>query len=948
METKKNILIVEDERIIAEDIRRTLHNFGYNVLGIYSSGEIAIQKVVESEPDLILMDIMLEGNMTGIEAAAKIKETYHIPIIYLTAYANENTLQSAKITEPFGYIIKPFEERELHATIEMAFYKYEIDKDLQRKTQQQEQLLESAKHLTSSLDVTTVLTHIGNGAKEILDAYSCTIYLLQSDSKTLNPVVAIDPEYKNEILATSLNIENSFTGKAILSKKSIIFNNTTSDDTGLSIPGTSDHNDEHVIVAPFKSDEIILGAMCLSRLGNKFTQEDLVLADAFAAHASAALTNAQNHKQLVNEIEERQQAEMKLSETQFRLATIFTNMPNIVIYERFGGKSFISENIYEMLGYNPEKFQNLDIRQSDIVHTKDGEIIRTKFDNWFNSGKEDFLTLWYRLKRSDGVYIWVEDRMIKIEPESGEKYISGVMIDNTNLKNAEEALKESQLLYKGVVEDQSELIVRFDSYGKLKFVNDAYCRYYETKFQQAIDTNWFDNFPEDQQHLIENKMINLSKQNPTYTFELKEPEQEKWIEWTIRSVYDGYDSVIGFQAVGRITTQRKLAEIEKANIMEQLIQSQKMEVVGRLAGGVAHDFNNLLTAINGYAGLAFSKLGKDDPVRKDIKVIQECGDKAANLTKQLLTFSRKQIVEPKILNINQIILEIEKMLIRLIGEDIKFDTQVEEKIKSIKVDKVQLEQILTNLVVNARDAIEENGNIKVSTHNVTLRKEIDTVHNTIEPGDYVMLSVKDNGSGISEDVMEHIFEPFFTTKEHGQGTGLGLATVFGIIKQNDGAILIESEIGRGSEFKIYFPSVDQIAEDQSIPIDEKDMPSGDETILLTEDEDSIREFVSDILTEYGYTILEARNGLDALEVANKYDKSIHLLLSDVVMPLMNGQQLAEALKDTHPETKVLFMSGYTSFTAIQKGILEMKTGFLQKPFTANDIIMKVRTILDTE
>jgi len=943
----EKILIVEDERIIAEDIKRTLMNFGYDVLGIFSSGEVAIAKIEELKPSLILMDIMLEGKMTGIDAAAVIKKNFNIPIVYLTAYANENTLQSAKITEPFGYIIKPFEERELHATIEMAFYRYKIEKALQKKTFQQEQLLESAKHLTSSLDLTEVLTQIGKGAKEILNSYSCVIYLLLEDQQTLKPVVAIDPDYQKEILATNLNLENSFTGKAVKSRKSLIFNNSVSDNTGLSIPGTGETEDEHVIVAPFSIDDNVLGAMCLSRMGVVFTEEDLTLTNAYAAYASAALKNAQNHRRLEVEIEERHLAEKKLHETQFRLTTIFTNVPNITIYEKYGGRSFISDNIHDLLGYKPEKFINRKIRFSDLIHPEDKEIVKQKFLSWFEHGIKDFLTLWYRLKKTDGDYIWIEDRMVKIIPDNGKKYISGVMIDNSHLKQAEEALKESQLLYKGVVEDQSELIIRFDEHGKFSFVNEAYCRYLGKEYKAIVGTNWFENLPIDLKQDIKKQMINLKIKNPTYTFEFHSTEPENWIEWTIRAVFDTENIIIAYQSVGINITDRKLAELEKENIMNQLIQSQKMEVVGRLAGGVAHDFNNLLTAINGYAGLAYSKLGDNHAVRKEIKVIQDCGEKAANLTKQLLTFSRKQIVEPQVLNINSVILEVEKMLKRLIGEDIAFKTIIEPDIKAIRVDKVQLEQILTNLVVNARDAINENGKITIFTKNVSLIERIDSVHNKIEPGDYVSFSVKDNGSGIAEEVMDHIFEPFFTTKEQGKGTGLGLATVFGIIKQNGGAILIDSEPDSGSEFKIFFPAINEIAEETSAEIDENDLPRGNETILLTEDEESIREFVLDILEEYGYTILEAEDGLKALEIAKKYTKTIHLLLSDVVMPQMNGQQLAEALKDIHPETKVMFMSGYTESIAIQKGILELKTGFLQKPFSANDLISKVRKMIDS-
>jgi len=252
------------------------------------------------------------------------------------------------------------------------------------------------------------------------------------------------------------------------------------------------------------------------------------------------------------------------------------------------------------------------------------------------------------------------------------------------------------------------------------------------------------------------------------------------------------------------------------------------------------------------------------------------------------------------------------------------------------------------LKLNARDAVTVNGKITILTSNVAVKDDVATKHNKITSGNYVVLSVQDNGTGMTEEVKEHLFEPFFTTKEQGKGTGLGLATVFGIIKQNNGAIIVDSEIDKGTVFNIYFPAIDEVAEDISLEVDEKDLPSGNETILLTEDEESIREFVLDILEEYGYKILEAEDGEKALELAKSYPQHIDLLLSDVVMPTMNGQQLAEALKDCHPETKVMFMSGYTEDTAIQKGILELKTGFLQKPFTANDLITKVRKILDSE
>ncbi len=948
---KNKIFIVEDERIIAEDIKRTLLNFGYEVPAIVSSGETAIEQANELNPDLVLMDIMLEGKMNGIQAASRIRENLNIPVIYLTAYANEYTLQSAKTTEPFGYIIKPFEERELHATIEMAFYRHKIEIALHKKSHQQELLLESAKHLTSSLDVKKVLAQIGKGAREILHSHTCAIYLLEQNNKVLHPVVVIDPEYEKETLSTKLDIDQSFTGLAVKAKKGMIFNFSEEQKSGTHIPGTPIQKDEHIIVAPFIIDDEVIGAVCLSKIGTEFTEEDLTLTEAFATYASTALKNAQTHRQLQIEMEERQIAEKKLRETQARLALIFKNVPNIILYEKYGGKEFVSENIYDLLGYKAEEFLNRKIQISNIIHPEDKNIISRKFKNWFASEKYDFLTLWYRLQKADKSYVWIEDRIILIKPETGKKYIVGIMIDNSDIKHAEEALKESQLLYKGVVEDQSELIIRYRSDGTLTFINGAYCRYYDRAYSDIIGSNWFNTFLENDKKKICGKIINLTKKNPTLTFEYKESfseDETRWIEWTIRAIFDEEDHIIEYQSVGRNITDSKLAEKEKENIMKQLIQSQKMEVVGRLAGGIAHDFNNLLTAINGYANIALTKLSPDNPIKKDIEVIQSCGEKAADLTSQLLAFSRKQIVEPAVMNLNSVILEMDKMLKRLIGEDIEFITSPGKNLNSVKVDKGQIEQILTNLVVNARDALTDSGKIIVKTSNAHLGKEISSIHNKIAPGNYVMLSIKDNGIGMNEEVQKHIFEPFFTTKDHGKGTGLGLATVFGIIQQNNGYIFIDSEEGKGTDFTIYFQVCDEIAVEVSASIDKDNLPKGNETILLTEDEPSIRDFVYDILEEYGYTILEASNGEEALKITKQYNKPIHLLFTDMVMPNMNGHQLAQAIRKLHPKIKVLFMSGYTESPAIQRGILEETTAFLQKPFSSSDLILKVRKVLDSE
>lgn len=947
MENSK-ILIIEDERIIAEDIKRTLVNFKFEVVGIFSTGIEAIQKAEELKPDLILMDIMLEGKMTGIEAAGLIKDKFSIPIIYLTAYANKQTLDDAKITEPFGYIIKPFEERELNATIEMAFYRYKINKKLEAKSKQQQLLLESASHLTSSLDVTEVLTQIAKNANNLLSTYTCCIYLLEDDKYTLTPVVVIDPDYKNEVLATKLTIDNSFTGQAVTKKKCLIFNDAIDRESGLQIPNTDENDNECLIVAPFIADSTVLGAMCLSRQNIDFTEEDKTLAIGFATYAATALKNAQTHRELQSEIEERRITEQKLDQTQIRLASIFANTPDIVLYEKFGGRAFLSDNVKNLLGYDADDLISRKIKFGSIVHKQDYDLISKKFKTWFDSESMIPLSLWYRATKKDGSSCWIEDRMAKIIDDKGKKYISGVLIDFTALKKAENALRDSESRYKAVVEDQSEYINRYLPDGTITFVNQAFCRYVGKEESELLGSNWMEDLkPEYRQNILQ-RLNNLTVDNPVTSFvydKTMDDNSHRYTEWIYRAIYDKNNDVKQYQAIGKNVSERIIAEQEKEALQNQLFQSQKMEVIGRLAGGIAHDFNNLLTTINGRSAHVLKKIEKSSPLYHEVETISECGTKAANLTRQLLAFSRKQIVTPKFIDLNNTMIEMEKIMRRLIGEDVILTTYSGNDLCTIKADQSQIEQIIINFIVNARDAMPEGGELILETSNVYINKTEKTIHDIVTPGYYVQLRVKDNGTGILDEDIEHIFEPFFTTKDQGKGTGLGLATVFGIVKQSEGSILVDSKLGIGTEIKVLFPSRDEAPESIITKDDEENLQQGSETILLTEDEPSIREFVGDILEEYGYKVLSAEDGYAAMRIAREYKEEIHLLLSDVVMPNMNGQKLAQNLHEIFPETAILFMSGHTESVALKKGILEDKTNFLQKPFTATSLITKIQGIL---
>ena len=407
---------------------------------------------------------------------------------------------------------------------------------------------------------------------------------------------------------------------------------------------------------------------------------------------------------------------------------------------------------------------------------------------------------------------------------------------------------------------------------------------------------------------------------------------------TISAVHDHTGKTVNFVAVKQDTTNEN-------QLQEQLRQSQKLEAIGQLAGGVAHDFNNLLTVIGGYSDLLLRRLPEDSQLRISVAEIKKASDRASNLTRQLLAFSRKQILQPKVLDLNGLVSELDKMLRRLIGEDIDLFTITEPRLAMVKADPGQIDQVIMNLIVNARDAMPNGGRITIQTQNVTLTEEQAQQSVSFVPGDYVMLKVSDNGTGMSEDTMNRVFEPFFTTKSAGRGTGLGLSTVYGIVRQSGGHVSVESELGVGTTFKIYLPTVDASHEADSVS-SEGTLGAGSETILLVEDEEQVRIIAQEVLETMGYSVLAAANGEQALEIARQYEGPIHLALTDVVMPQMGGRELIDRLIPLRPNIKVIYMSGYTDDAIMRHNLLDDKVQFIQKPFAAYALARKVRQVLD--
>jgi PAS domain S-box-containing protein len=411
------------------------------------------------------------------------------------------------------------------------------------------------------------------------------------------------------------------------------------------------------------------------------------------------------------------------------------------------------------------------------------------------------------------------------------------------------------------------------------------------------------------------------------------------VEVSVNPILDEHGDITGFLAIQRDVTRRKQLE-------EQFRQAQKMEAVGRLAGGVAHDFNNILTVINGYSEVMLDQLKPENTHHKYASEIKKAGERAAGLTRQLLAFSRQQVLEPQVLDLNHVIANVHAMLKRLIGEDIDLVTVPRPDLGRVKADPGQIEQILLNLAVNARDAMPRGGKLSIETGNVDLDDSYTSGDFVVKPGPYVMLAATDSGTGMDAETQKRIFEPFFTTKEKGKGTGLGLSTVYGIVKQSEGYITVYSEMGHGTTFKIYLPRVDASAEVVRPVTTEVAGAHPHETVLLVEDDTPIRRLIFDTLKSRGYNVLQAQNGDEAIQLAGRYLDPIQLMLTDLVMPGMSGRVLAERMVALHPESRVLYMSGYTDDAVIRHGGLGAGAAFLQKPFTPDAVANKVRQVLD--
>ena len=1003
---RARILIVENEDLVAEHLRATVEHLGYVIVAVVSTGEAAIEKAADTQPDLVLVDVELAGQISGIEAAHRIYARFNIPVIFLSASPDSCTGEAAQASEPYGCLVKPLKAADVKCAVEIALCKHKAATELRESEVRYRSLFENMRNAVAvyravrdgedfviadlnrsaenlervqradvmgksvltvfpwikELGLLEVLARVWRtGTPEqypIVEHKDTEIHLWRDYSIYKLPsgeIVAVygdDTEGKKaeEALWESQRMLAAIlaavpVGIGLARNRKIQWANEAwmkmfgfteeSQYIGHSVRELCRSDEDYEAAAKILYSAPETGAV--KKLGLKLRRHDGSLFDAVMRVTPLHPSDpSKGFLATVTDISDRKRVIEALGQSEGKYRATFNNAAvGIDLVDSDGRFIQVNDTLAHFLGYTQQELEGLTIL--DVTHPEDSAKSKEMYDALVRGETESY-RLEKRYIRKDGAVVWADTSVSAIRGPNGMyRATVGVIVDITQRRKAE----EMRLRMATAVEQAAETIEITDANGTIAYVNPAFERTTGYSREEAVGKNprilksgqHEDEFYRQMWETIVNggvwtgRIVNRKKDGTFF-------EEEA----TISPIKDDRGNIVSFVAVKRDVTK-------EVSLQAQLLQAQKMEAIGTLAGGIAHDFNNLLQVTLGYSELLLADRDEGDPAYADLFKIFQAARSGSELVRRLLTFSRKVEPQPIPLNLNNLLRHVEKLLRRTIPRMIDIELNLSEDIAEINADPTQMQQVLMNLAVNARDAMPDGGKLTIETSSVSLDDDYCDFHVGVKPGQWVLLSVSDTGHGMDKATLDHIFEPFYTTKELGRGTGLGLAMVYGIVNQHHGHITCYSEIGHGTTFKVYLPAVRGPEEPE--PDQTAIMPAfGSETILIVDDEEFVRDLGARILTKAGYTVLQATDGVEALEVYELERSRISLVLLDLIMPGKGGRECLKDLLKIDPQARVLVASGYSADASVRDCLALGAKGFVSKPFRIKELLRLVRSALD--